>query len=211
MRWLFDWRYWFRYHDSLGIMLGDRCPWGRWDNGDYSNKKHLTNTTTTCGIHVFSKVSQLVDVYGWLRNPLHCPTKKWDTCGTEENLNLFFLLSIMARNIGNSNNASGSGLNANALISKSKFWDERVDEFSSNLNTNNAFCDDDGTRFFVMKRSKGDFSKTSPFLIEKAINSIVGNSKSIIKNFDHVSFLLNYKATNKQQIWRNAPNLPIFQ
>ena len=45
----------------------------------------------------------------------------------------------MATNIGNSNNVSGSGLNANAVTSKSKFWDERDDEFSLNWKEKNAF------------------------------------------------------------------------
>ena len=35
--------------------------------------------------------------------------------------------------------------------------------------------------FFVIKRSEDDFSKTSPILIEKAINSIVRAAKSIKK------------------------------
>ena len=56
-----------------------------------------------------------------------------------------------------------------------------MDEFSTTLQTNNAFCDDDGSRFFIIKRKEGDFSKTSPFLIEKAIQSVVGNVKSIKK------------------------------
>ena len=56
-----------------------------------------------------------------------------------------------------------------------------------------------GPVFFVIKKSEGDFSKTLPFLIEKAINSVVGTAKSI-KNFDQVSFFLKYKTTNKQQI-----------
>ena len=117
----------------------------------------------------------------------------------------------MATNIGNSNNASGSGLNANAATSKSKSWDERVDEFSSNLDANNAFCDDDGTRFFVIKRSEGDFSKTSPFLIEKAINSIVGNSKSIkkLRSGELLVEIQSYKqATNLKKCTKLA-NIPI--
>ena len=132
--------------------------------------------------------------------PFALPNKEmgylWDR-GNAQPLSYF---SIMATTLGNSNNASGSGLNANAMNSKLKSWDERVDEFSLNLEANNAFCDDDGTRFFVIKKSEGDFSKTSPFLIEKAINSVVGTAKSIKKNFDQVSFFLKYKTTNKQQI-----------
>ena len=51
--------------------------------------------------------------------------------------------------------------------------------FSQNLN--NAFSDDDGARFFIFKRNENDFSKTSPFLINKAIDSVVGEPKNIKK------------------------------
>ena len=54
-----------------------------------------------------------------------------------------------------------------------------MDEFSWNLKANDVFSGDDRPRFFVIKRSKGDFSKTFPFLIEKAINSNVRNTKFI--------------------------------
>ena len=87
----------------------------------------------------------------------------------------------MATTIGNSNNASGSSLNANVSKNNVSSWADRVDEFSSTLQEKNAFSDDDGNRFFVIKRNEGDFSKTSPFLIEKAMQSAVGNVKSIKK------------------------------
>jgi len=45
----------------------------------------------------------------------------------------------------------------------------------------NAFSDDDGTRFFVVKRKEGDFARTSPFLIHKGIQSVVGEAKAIKK------------------------------
>ena len=44
----------------------------------------------------------------------------------------------MATKIGDSNNMSGSGLNANTVTSKAKSWDERVGEFSSNLKEKNT-------------------------------------------------------------------------
>ena len=56
-----------------------------------------------------------------------------------------------------------------------------MEEFSSTLQEKNAFSDYDGCRFFVIKRNEGDFCKTSPFLIEKAIQSAVGCIKSIKK------------------------------
>ena len=126
-------------------------------------------------------VSQLVGVYGWLRNPLRCPTKKWDTCGTEETLNLLFFLSIMATNSGNTSNASGSSQNANNGSSKNKSWADRVEEFSDSLKGKNAFANIAEERYFVIKRNDGDFSRTSPFLIQKAIQSIVGEPKNIKK------------------------------
>ena len=172
-----------------------------------------------CGFHIFSKVSQLVGVYGWLRNPLRCPTKKWDTCGTEETLTLSLILSIMVTTEGNKNDAPGSSLTSNSIKSKENSWAERVDEFSSTLQTNNAFLDDDGTRFFVIKRKEGDFSKTSPFLIEKAIQSVVGNAKSIkklrsgellteVQNYGHATKLKKIyptcKHTNNSQCSQNS-------
>ena len=84
----------------------------------------------------------------------------------------------MATNIGNSNNASGSGLKVNAVTSKSKSWAERVDEFSSNLKEKNAFSNNEAC-FFIINRNEGDFSKTSPFVIQKAIQSIVCEAKNI--------------------------------
>ena len=80
---------------------------------------------------------------------------------------------------GNENNASGSSLNPNQ--SQKCSWANRVEEFSSNLNEKNAFTYDDGARFFVIKRKDGDFSKTSPFFIQKCIQSVVGDPKNIKK------------------------------
>ena len=48
--------------------------------------------------------------YGRLRNPLRCPTKKWDTCGAEETHSLFYLLSNMETTQENMSNAPGSRL-----------------------------------------------------------------------------------------------------
>ena len=117
---------------------------------------------------------------GWLRNPLYCPAKKWDACGTKGTLNLSLIFSIMATNIGNSNNAPGSSQSVSNKTSKLKSWADRTEEFSSNLKENNAFFNH-GERFFVIKRNDGDFSKTSPFLIQKAIQSIIGEPKNIKK------------------------------
>ena len=54
-------------------------------------------------------------------------------------------------------------------------------KFSSNLETYNTFCDDDGIQFFMIKRSEGDFSITSPFLIQKGIEFVVETTKTIKK------------------------------
>ena len=55
-----------------------------------------------------------------------------------------------------------------------------MEEFSSNLSEKNDSCND-GARFFIIKRNENDFSKTSPFLIQKAIESIIGEPKNIKK------------------------------
>ena len=80
----------------------------------------------------------------------------------------------------NTNNAPGSSL-TNAKETKIKTWADRVEEFSSNLNEKNAFSSDDGARFFIIKRNENDFSRTSPFLIQKAIESIIGEPRNIRK------------------------------
>ena len=66
----------------------------------------------------------------------------------------------------NTNIVPGSSPNENAASSAKKSWADRVQEFSSNLETNNTFCDDNGTRFFGIKKSEGDFPKISQFLIQ---------------------------------------------
>ena len=77
----------------------------------------------------FLNVSQLVCVYLWLKNPLHCPTKERDTCRTEETLNLLLNFSTMVTNLGNTINASGSSQNVGSENPKLKSWAERVEEF----------------------------------------------------------------------------------
>ena len=60
-------------------------------------------------------------------------------------------------------------------------WADPVDEFSLNLNEKNAFSHDDGAYFFIIKRNEDDFSKTSPFLINKAFESVIDEPKNIKK------------------------------
>ena len=67
----------------------------------------------------------------------------------------------------NTSNVLGLSPIANTASSKEKSWSDCVDEFSSSLEANNAFCVDDESQYFVIKRSEEDFSKTSPFLISK--------------------------------------------
>ena len=85
----------------------------------------------------------------------------------------------MATIEGNKSNVPSSSPSAIAANSREKYWSDRIDKFSSSLEANNDFCEDDGSQFFVIKRSEGDFPKTSPFLIGKAIQSVVSNAKSI--------------------------------
>ena len=90
-------------------------------------------------------------------------------------------LSIMVTTEENMNNAPGSSLNRNVSKTNINSSADCVYQFSFTLEVKNAFRDDDGNRFFVIKRNKGDFSKMSPFLIEKAIQCAVGCIKSIKK------------------------------
>ena len=66
----------------------------------------------------------------------------------------------MATITWNSNNTSISGFNVNSAKSKTKFWADDLEEFSTNLNDKNAFANNDGKKFFAIKRSEDDFSKT---------------------------------------------------
>ena len=87
----------------------------------------------------------------------------WDTCGTEETFTLSYTLSIMARTIKILNNTPGSSLLSNAPKINLNTWVDCVEEFSSNLNDNNAFSNDDGPHFFIIKQNENDFIKVSPF------------------------------------------------
>ena len=75
-----------------------------------------------------------------------------------------------------------------------------MDKFSSNLQAHDTFCDDDGTLFFFIKRSKENFSKAALFLIEKLSNCCGKCKINKKKNCNKVSFYLKYKAKYKQQI-----------
>ena len=55
---------------------------------------------------------------------------------------------------GNSINASGLGQNAKEPYLKTKSWADREEEFYSNLKEENAFSQQDGTRFFVIKKER---------------------------------------------------------
>ena len=129
---------------DLGVGITIVCSWGRWDNSDNSNKKHLTNTITTCGVWIFSKISWLVNAYRWLSSPLRCPTMKWDTWGTEETLEF---PKIIVTTTGNTNNLPDSSLITTAVKTKLNIWTNHVKEFSFNLNENNAFCNGDHCTF----------------------------------------------------------------
>ena len=49
-------------------------------------------------------------------------------------------------------------------------WADRVEDISSNLIKKNTFSCDDEPRFFIIKRNENDFTRVSPFLIQKAID-----------------------------------------
>ena len=141
--------------------------------------------------------------------PFALPNKEMGYLWDRGNPQPFFSLLIMVADTGYSNNSSGSGLNTNigkseiksvisdkiSLVdslfntqgnpsettkSQKKSRADQVEDFSSNLQSKNIFSDDDGIRFFVIKR-KGNFSRIFPFRIQKAIQSVVGEANSIKK------------------------------
>ena len=105
--------------------------------------------------------------------PFASPNKEMGYLWDRGNPQPFIFFSIMATINGNSCNATGSSQNANNEISNIKSWADSSEEFSTNLKERNAFTNLSGELFFVIKRNDGDFSKTSPFLIQKAIQSTV--------------------------------------
>ena len=112
--------------------------------------------------------------------PFALPNKEMGYLWDRGNPQPFYSFSLMETIIENTSNAPGSSL-INAKKSRITRWANRVEEFSSNLNEKNAFSNDDGARFFINKRNENDFSKTSPFLIQKTIDSIVGKPRNIRK------------------------------
>ena len=94
--------------------------------------------------------------------------------------NSIMLLGADSRSV-DSSCSTQSNPASNITSSQKNSWADRIEEFSSTLQANNAFEHDDGARFFIIKRKEGDFSKTSPFLIQKAIQSVVGEAKSLKK------------------------------
>ena len=94
---------------------------------------------------------------------------------------LYLTPLIMVTTEENTNTAPGLSLHRNVSKTSVNSWADRVEEFSSTLLEKNAFNDYDGSRFFVIERNEGDVCKTSPFLIEKTIQSAVGCIKLIKK------------------------------
>ena len=75
-------------------------------------------------------------------------------------------------------NASGSSLTAtNTTNYNVNSLADGTEEFTFNFQEKNAFSNNAQPLFYVIKRNEGDFSKTSPFLIQKAIHTIVGNQE----------------------------------
>ena len=78
--------------------------------------------------------------------PFALPNKEMGYLWVRGNPQLIFSLSIMITVEENTNNAPISSLNEHAGSSNTKSWADRVQEFSSNLETN-TFCDDDDACF----------------------------------------------------------------
>ena len=96
----------------------------------------------------------------WMaEKPFVMPNKEirylWDTGNPQPILNL----SVKETIIGNNINAPILSFTINASKTNNKTWVDRVDEFSLNLNEKNAFSDDDGVCFFIIKRNENDFSE----------------------------------------------------
>ena len=156
LRWLTDWRYRYGYHGNL--LLGSHWVTGALMKGETTVTTRTRNTELTRLPYVVFMPCQRslgwwVFMGGWetlcnaqLRNGILVGQRKPSTY-----LNSF----IMATNIGISSNAYGSGLNANAVNSKPKSWDERVTEFSSNLKDKNGFFEN------VAKKWRGFFKDIS--------------------------------------------------
>ena len=99
--------------------------------------------------------------------PFALPNKEMGYLWERGNPQPILFISIMETIIGNKSNAPGLSQITNSSKTNANTWADHVDEFSQNLN--NAFSDDDGTRFFIIKRNENYFSKTSPFLIKQLI------------------------------------------
>ena len=105
-------------------------------------------------------------------------------------------------------NASGVGQNVNESCSKNK--SDIVDQFSSNSKKKNTFSNPEA-HFFVAK-GKGDFSKTSPLLIQKAIQSNIGELGNI-KKLRSKEFLIEVQSSTQASNIKKCnllANIPII-
>ena len=118
----------------------------------------------------------------------------------------------MATNKGNEIIASSSCLSNTLNHAQTRCWADRVEEFSSNLNQKNAFINEDYAHFFVIKWKEGDFLKTSLFLIQKAIQSVVGEPKTIkkLKPGELLIELQSNLQTSKLKKLSQLANIPII-
>ena len=82
--------------------------------------------------------------------------------------NSIMLLGADSRSV-DSSCSTQSKPTSNIINSQKNSWADRIEEFSTTLQANNVFEHDDGAQFFIIKRKEGDFSKISPFLMQKAI------------------------------------------
>lgn len=82
---------------------------------------------------------------------------------------------IMEQAIENSHLPTGAGsrLASTVIPSNGNSWAEEMEKHDCASNNNE--------RFFIIKPTQGSFEKISPFLIQKTVNSMVGNVKNIKK------------------------------
>ena len=100
--------------------------------------------------------------------PFALPNKEMGYLWDRGNPQPIIIFSLMATTLRKSNNAPGSSLISNASKTNMNTWADRVEEFSSNVNENNAFSSDYGLRFFIIKRTEYDFTKVSLFFNTKS-------------------------------------------
>ena len=185
---LVDWR--SRYGSHINLLLGSHWVTGTLGEGETMMTTRTRNAGLTQLPYVVLMSFQRSGGCLWVaEKPFAMPNKEigylWDR--GNPHLILYFL-SIMATTIWKPNYAPGLNLISNASKTNLNTWADCMEEFSSNLNDNNAFSNDGGPQFFIIKRNENDFTKLSSFLIKKELNLLL-ESQKVSKNCDLENYL----------------------